>query len=130
MSESLPHDLPPLITGYRRRKTIGTVLAIVVLVSTLATVWYFFVRAPSPKSVCDHMHALQRQFPQHGDRMRGAVSSLAVRDAPNPVHHSADQQCTWYFTTEQKQRSFFDYGKLARCVTFADTPQALYPCLQ
>ena len=31
MSESLPHDLPPLITWYRRRKALGTMLAVVVL---------------------------------------------------------------------------------------------------
>src|SRR5690606_28834648 len=54
MSEPLPHDLPPLITRYRWRARIGTALAIVIVGGTLGVVWYYALRAPSPRRVCDH----------------------------------------------------------------------------
>lgn len=41
----------------------------------------------------------------------------------------SDQACVWFFATEQNTRGFFDYGRLARCVTFAKTPRELYPCV-
>jgi hypothetical protein len=129
MSESLPHELPSFITRYRWRKTIGTVLAIVVIGGALGISWYYFVRAPGPESVCEHVAALRRRFPQDTQKLEDAVASLSVSGKPRPVSHSADQLCTWYFTTEQKQLSFVEYGQLARCVVFAESPQELYPCL-
>ncbi|MCA9711448.1 MAG: hypothetical protein KDK70_36760, partial [Myxococcales bacterium] len=130
MSESLPHDLPPLITWYRRRKALGTMLAVVVLTGMLGTTWFFFVRAPAPDSVCDHVAAMRRRFPQETQALQDAVAPLTMSGSPRAVTHSADQLCTWFFTTEQRQRSFLDYGRLARCVTFAESPQELYPCLR
>lgn len=129
MGESLPHDLPPLITRYRWRKTIGTVLAVVVIATTMGIGWFFFVRAPSPRSVCDHVQWLRRHFPQEAQGLEDAFAPLAVSGSRRSASHGTDQQCMWFFTTEQKQMSFFDYGRRARCVTFAESPQELYPCL-
>lgn len=129
MSESLPHDLPSFITWYRRRKAIGTALAIVVIGVALGVSWFYFVRAPGPQTVCDHVASLRRRFPQDTQGLEDAVAPLAVSGAPRPVTHSSDQLCAWFFTTEQKRLSFLEYGRLARCVTFAQTPRELYPCL-
>ncbi|MEM9458247.1 MAG: hypothetical protein AAGF11_28990 [Myxococcota bacterium] len=129
MGESLPHDLPPLITKYRRRKTVGTVLAIVVIGTTLGTGWFYFVRAPGPRSVCDHVEMLRRRFPQSSAGLEDAFVPRGVSGSTRPVDHGTDQQCMWFFTTEQRRMSFFDYGRRARCVTFAESPQELYPCL-
>lgn len=129
MSESLPHDLPPLITRYRWRKAFGTGLAVVVIGMSLSVIWFYFVRAPGPRAVCDHVVSLRRQFPQQAQGLADAVAPLGVSGAPRPVTHSTDQLCMWFFTTEQKQLGFIDYGQLARCVTFAQSPAELYPCL-
>ncbi len=129
MSEPLPHDLPSLITRYRWRTRIGTALGTVVVAATLVTVWYYFVRAPGPRSVCDHLARLRQRFPEHAPAIDETVATRAVSEASQPVAPGSDQVCMWYFATEQKQRGFFDYGKLARCVTFAKTPRELYPCV-
>jgi hypothetical protein len=129
MSEPLPHDLPSLITRYRWRTRIGTALAAVVITATLGTVWYYFVRAPGPRSVCDHLAALRRRFPAEAPALDEAVAPRAVREASVLADHGSDQACVWFFTTEQKQRGFLAYGRLARCVTFAKSPRELYPCV-
>lgn len=129
MSEPLPHDLPSLITRYRWRSRLGTALAVVVVGATLGTGWYYFVRAPGPRSVCDHLAGLRRSYPEHAPAIDEAVSPRAVSEASQPVDPGSDQVCMWFFATEQKQRGFLDYGRLARCVTSADTPRELYPCV-
>lgn len=129
MSEPLPHDLPSLITRYRWRTRAGTALAIVVIAATVGTVWYYFVRAPGPRSVCDHLAGLRRSFPADAPAIDEAVAPRGVSEPSPAVDHGSDQACVWFFTTEQKQRGFFDYGRLARCVTFAKTPRELYPCV-
>lgn len=129
MSEPLPHDLPSLITRYRMRTRIGTALAAVVIAAVLGTVWYYFVRAPGPRTVCDHLAALRRSHPADAPAIDEAVAPRAVSEASGPPEHGSDQACVWFFTTEQKQRGFLDYGRLARCVTFAKTPRELYPCV-
>ncbi|MCX4246211.1 hypothetical protein [Paraliomyxa miuraensis] len=130
MSEPLPHDLPPLIARYRRRTLVGTVLAFVVIGGTLGVVWYFFVRAPSPRSVCDHVALLQRTFPQERARIADAMAPRGVSGAGRPMSSSTEQACVWLFATEESQRGFFGYGRLARCITFAETPRELYPCME
>lgn len=129
MSEPLPHDLPSLITRYRWRTRIGTALAIVVIGTTLATVWYYFVRAPGPRSVCDHLAQLRRSFPADVPAIDETVAPRTVSEASQPLEPGSDQVCMWFFATEQKQRGFIDYGRLSRCVTFAKTPRELYPCV-
>ena len=127
MSEPLPHDLPPLITRYRWRARLGTALATVVVAGTLGTAWYFFLRAPGPRSVCDHLARLRRTFPADAPAIDETVAPRAVSEAA--VDPGSDQACMWFFATEQNTRGFFDYGRLARCVTFAKTPRELYPCV-
>lgn len=127
--EPLPHDLPPLITRYRWRSRLGTVLAIAIVGTTLGTAWFFFVRAPSPRRVCDHVAWLQRNFPYESEGITEAMAPRGVSEAGHPVSASHDQACMWFFATEEKQRGFFDYGRLARCVTFSETPRELYPCV-
>jgi hypothetical protein len=129
MSEPLPHDLPALITRYRWRARLGTVLAIAVIAATLGTAWYYFVRAPGPRSVCDHLARLRRSFPADAPAIDEAVALRAVSEPSQPVDAGSDQACVWFFATEQRTRGFFDYGRLARCVTFAKTPRELYPCV-
>lgn len=129
MSEPLPHDLPPLITRYRWRVTVGTALAIMVIGGTLGVVWYYFVRAPSPRRVCDHVARLQRTFPQETQRIAEVMAPRGVSETSRTISTSTDQACMWLFATEETQRGFFDYGRLARCVTFAETPRELYPCI-
>ncbi len=129
MSEPLPHDLPSLITRYRWRSRLGTVLVTLTLAGVAGTVWYYFVRAPSPRSVCDHVARLRRDHPDDAPGLDEAVAPRAVSEAPQPASPDVDQACMWLFTTEQKQRGFFGYGRLARCVTFARTPRELYPCV-
>lgn len=129
MSEPLPHDLPPLITRYRWRARIGTALAIVIVGGTLGVVWYYAIRAPSPRRVCDHMAWLRRTFPEHSGQLTEAMAPRGVSEAGRPVSASSDQACMWFFVTERTQRGFFDYGRLARCVTFAEVPRELYPCV-
>ncbi len=129
MSESLPHDLPPLITRYRRRYALGTAMAVVVTLTTVGAVWFYFVRAPGPRSVCDHVEGLRRQFPQDSRSLEDAFAPQAVGGSDQPVTPSTDQLCMWFFTTEQKQRSFVAYGQLSRCMTFAETPQELLSCI-
>jgi hypothetical protein len=129
MSEPLPHDLPPFIRRYRWRSRLGTALAIAVVGSTLGTVWYYFVRAPGPRSVCDHLAGLRRSFPDDAQGLDEAVAPRGVSEASQPMAHSSDQACMWFFATEQNQRGFVDYGILVRCVTFAKTPRELYPCV-
>jgi len=129
MSEPLPHDLPSFITRYRWRNRLGTALSAVVIGAALGTVWYYFVRAPGPRSVCDHLAQLRRSFPADAPAIDEAVAPRAVSEAPRPVDHGSDQACMWFFATEQRHRGFFDYGRLARCVTFAKTPRELYPCV-
>ncbi len=129
MSEPLPHDLPGFITRYRWRRRLGTALAIVVVGLSVGISWFYFVRAPGPRRVCDHIARLRRNFPQQALDLENAVATRAVDSSERAVHNTADQVCMWYFTTERKQRSYMDYGRLARCVTFAGTPRELYPCL-
>ncbi|MCH9687952.1 MAG: hypothetical protein K0V04_41365 [Deltaproteobacteria bacterium] len=129
MSEPLPHDLPGFITRYRWRARLGTALAIMVIGISVGVGWYYFVRAPSPRAVCDHVDALRHQFPAQASDIEAAVAPMAIGGSERAVNNTFDQVCMWYFTTEDKQRSFFDYGRLARCVTFADDPRELFPCL-
>jgi hypothetical protein len=129
MSEPLPDDLPPLITRYQWRSRLGTALAVAVVGTTLGAVWYYFVRAPGPRSVCDHVESLRRSFPEQAAGLDEAVAPRAVSEASRPVANSSDQVCMWFFATERKQRGFIDYGRLSRCVTFAKTPRELYPCV-
>lgn len=129
MSEPLLHDLPPLITRYRWRTRIGTALAVAIVGGTVGVLWYYFVRAPGPRSVCDHVAWLRRTFPEHTDGLAEATASRAMSETGPAVPASSDQACMWYFVTEERQRSFIDYGRLARCVTFAETPRELYPCV-
>lgn len=129
MSEPLPHDLPSLITRYRWRARLGTALAAAVIAGSVGTVWYYFLRAPGPRSVCDHLARLRRSFPADAATIDETVATRAVSEAASSVDPGRDQVCMWFFATEQKQRGFFGYGRLARCVTFAKTPRELYPCV-
>lgn len=129
MSEPLPHDLPSLITRYRWRTRLGTALATVVIAGTLGTVWFYFVRAPGPRSVCDHLAWLRKSHPADVPAIDETVAPRAVGEVSQPAEPGSDQACMWFFATEQKQRSFIDYGRLSRCVTFAKTPRELYPCV-
>jgi hypothetical protein len=104
-------------------------LASVVIGTALGTVWYYFVRAPGPRSVCDHVARLRHGFPGDAAGLDEAVAPRAVSESARPMDHDGDEACMWFFATEQKRRGFFDYGELARCVTFAKTPRELYPCV-
>jgi hypothetical protein len=79
--------------------------------------------------VCDHLAWLRRSFPADVPAIDETVAPRAVSEAAQPFDPGSDQVCMWFFATEQKQRGFFDYGRLARCVTFAKTPRELYPCV-
>lgn len=129
MSEPLPHDLPALITRYRWRSRLGTVLALAVVGTTLGTVWYYALRAPGPRSVCDHVMSLRQRFPEDAATLQEAVTPRAVSESVQPTTRDSDQACMWFFATEHKQRGFIDYGRLSRCITFAETPRELYPCV-
>jgi len=128
MSEPLP-DAPSFITRYRWRLRLGTALAVVLITTTVITSWYYFVRAPGPRSVCDHVAQLRRHFPKDAPGLEDAVTPLASGEAPRAITNTTDQLCMWYFTAEQKERSFTSYGRLVRCVDFAETPRELYSCL-
>ncbi len=129
MSEPLPHDLPAFINRYRWRSRLGTALAIAVVGTTLGTVWYYFLRAPGPRSVCDHVMELRRSFPEDAATINEAVAPRGVSESMQPVTQDSDQACMWFFATEHKQRGFLDYGRLSRCVTFAKSARELYPCV-
>ncbi|MEM7154418.1 MAG: hypothetical protein AAF799_16345 [Myxococcota bacterium] len=128
MSESLP-DAPPFISRYRWRSRLGTALTIAILSTTSGIVWYGFIRAPSPRSTCDHVSDLRRSFPQDSHRLDEAITPLAADNGPSMASTSSDQRCTWYFTTQQKELSYMAYGTLTRCVTGAETPTELLTCL-
>ena len=128
MSEPLP-DAPTFITRYRWRMRLGSALVLMLLVSTVGVVWYFFVRAPSPTSLCEHVDALRRTHPADSPGFSEAMTPLAADSSALGSTHSDTQLCTWYFTTQHKERGFFEYGALARCVGAAQSPSALHSCL-
>lgn len=66
---------------------------------------------------------------RRADSVRTNLHSSSSSEASQPVDPGSDQACVWFFATEQNTRGFFDYGRLARCVTFAKTPRELYPCV-
>ncbi len=129
MTESQLDDTPPFIARYRWRIRLGTVLTVVVLGGSLIAVWYLFLRAPGPRRVCEHVAHMRRQFPQEAERLEEALATLSMGDPPRASLTGNDQQCVWFFATEHKQLGFFGYGRLARCVTGAESPRELYPCL-
>lgn len=124
MSEPLS-DEPPLISRYRRRVRLGTALVIAIIGTTVGASWYFFVRAPGPRSVCDHVAELRRRFPDDARRLETALRPLNEAGASQ----SADQLCMWYFGTERKQLGFVGYGQRSRCATGAETAGELLACL-
>ena len=128
MSEPIP-DAPSFITRYRWRLHLGTALAVLIIGASVLASWYYFVRAPGPRSACDHIAGLRRRFPQQPRALEEAVTPLAAISSAKPISHTNDQLCMWYFTTEQKELSFFAYGRLSRCVGFAQTPRELLACL-
>lgn len=128
MSESLP-DAPPFISRYRWRSRLGTALTIAILSTTSGVVWYGFIRAPSPRSTCDHVGELRRAFPQQSHRLDEAITPLAADNGPSAARNSSDQLCTWYFNAQEKGLSYMAYGKLTRCVTGAETPGEALACL-
>ncbi|MEX1363830.1 MAG: hypothetical protein AB1Z98_11930 [Nannocystaceae bacterium] len=128
MSEEPLPDEPSLIARYRWRVRLGTTLTIAIVASTLGASWFYFVRAPGPRSVCDHVAELRRRFPQDADRIEAALRPMTGGN-PGSVSQATDQLCTWYFTTERKQLGFVAYGQRSRCVTFASTPAELLSCL-
>lgn len=128
MSESLP-DAPPFITRYLWRLRVGTVLAIAVLVLAIGSGWFYFLRAPSPDTLCDHVAQLRRAHPDDARMLTEAMNPMANDDPGRPMQPSSHQQCMWYFTTEQKQRGYLGYGRLSRCVSKAPSPTALFACL-
>lgn len=126
MSEPLP-DEPSLISRYRWRVRLGTALTIAVIGTTLGVTWYAFVRAPGPRSVCDHVSRMRRAFPDEARRIEAALTPMR-EDGPG-ASPSADQRCMWYFGAEQKALGFVDYGRRSRCVTSAEDPRELLACL-
>jgi len=120
--------LDDLERTYRRRKTIGTVLAVVVVAGSGFAAWRYLLRNPSPKSVCRSLYGLVEDADVDGDE---AAVSLARRVAPQSL--GADdpeaafrETCEVFFGPLKTDRV---YPKVARCLTNSSSAEAALECL-
>lgn len=105
------HDA--LMASLRRRRVATRVVIGLLLVGTVAAVWWNFLRRPSPQQVCAHLDEVRRIPPTVDYRLW--IGPISVAGVQSPNAGSFVEQCEWYYGVRRDKGGFFDYGQRARC---------------
>jgi len=108
--------------SYRRRRVIGTVVAVVIAGGSAWALWIYMLRRPSPAATCRSISELVAREASGEERQAQAALAgrvvLAVTKADNP-DATVTSACEVYFRTLESQAFYAEdrYGWLARCLT-------------
>jgi len=88
-------------------------------VATLVTLWWFFVRAPGPHEVCEHIVEVTLTEAQAADMNAQSESALVTGLQERCIEHKLDKI---------KLRGRVKYARYAKCVMSASTLLDIESC--